>query len=245
MKIFAHRGASGDYPENTMLAFKKALRIGIDGMELDVHKSKDGQLIVVHDEDIQRTFKGKGLIKDYTLEELKSFKCRKFEFINNEECKICTLREVIELIKDEDIILNIEAKTDEIHYDLEEDVLKLINEYELKDKILISSFYHKTIKNFKNLDENIKYGALYECKKDYDTEDNVVEHARKIGVYSINMSRNLVTKEIVKMAHDNGLKVFIYTVNSPIVMRTMIDYNVDGVFTDFPELMKEVLSEII
>lgn len=245
MKIFAHRGASGDYPENTILAFKKAIKIGVDGMELDIHKSKDGQLIVVHDEDVQRTFKGKGLIMDYTLEELKNFECRKFEFIYNNECKICTLREVLELIKNEDMILNIEAKTDEIHYDLEADVLDLIEECGVKDKILISSFYHQTIKNFKKIDNSVKYGALYESEKDYATEANIVEHSKKIGVYSINMSRDLVTKEIVQIAHENGLKVFVYTVNSPTVMRKMIDCNVDGVFTDFPELMKEILSESI
>ena len=78
MKVFAHRGASGDYPENTILSFEKALTLPIDGIELDVHKSKDGKLVVIHDEDVQRTFKGKGLVKDYTLEELRNFKCRKF-----------------------------------------------------------------------------------------------------------------------------------------------------------------------
>ena len=119
MKVFAHRGASGDYPENTMLSFRKSLEIGVDGIELDVHKSKDGKLVVIHDEDIQRTFKGKGLVKDYTLEELQQFTCRKFEFVNNDHCKIPTLRDVFELIKDEDITLNIEAKTDLIHYDIE------------------------------------------------------------------------------------------------------------------------------
>ncbi|MGL5750555.1 MAG: glycerophosphodiester phosphodiesterase [Paraclostridium sp.] len=244
MKIFAHRGASGDYPENTMLAFKKALKIGVDGMELDVHKCRDGQLVVVHDEDIQRTFKGKGRVADYTLEELKNFKCRKFEFENNDEAKICTLEEVIKLIKNEDIVLNIEAKTDEIHYDLEEDVLDLVNKYDVRDKILVSSFYHKTIENFKILDLDIKYGALYYSEKDYDSEDSIVEHANNIGVYSINISEALVTKEVIKMAHEKGIKVLVYTVNSPISMRKMIDLKVDGVFTDFPELMKEVLQEI-
>lgn len=245
MKIFAHRGASGDYPENTMLAFKKALLIGVDGIELDVHKSKDGQLIVIHDEDAQRTYKGKGLIKDYTLEELKSLDCRKFEFRKNGECGICTLRDVIKLIQKEDIILNIETKTDEIHYDLEEDVVNMINEYGVKDKILISSFYHETIKNLKKLDQNIKYGALYENKSNYESHESIVQHAKDIGVYSINISVDLATKETVQMAHNNGIKVLVYTVNSPMVMRKMIDYNVDGVFTDFPELMKEVLYENI
>lgn len=95
MKVFAHRGASGDYPENTMSAFSKALSIGVDGIELDVHKSKGGNLVVIHDEDVQRTFKGKGLIKDYTLKEINSFMCRKFEFDENENCKVPTLREVL------------------------------------------------------------------------------------------------------------------------------------------------------
>ncbi|MGL5328687.1 MAG: glycerophosphodiester phosphodiesterase family protein, partial [Peptostreptococcaceae bacterium] len=117
MKVFAHRGFSGHYPENTILAFEKALCIPIDGIELDIHKTKDNQLVVIHDENIKRTFKGKGLIKDFTLEELKSFKCRKFKYRNNYKCKIPTLEEVILLIKNKNMELNIEAKTDDINYD--------------------------------------------------------------------------------------------------------------------------------
>lgn len=237
MKIFAHRGDSCNYPENTILAFKEALKIGVDGIELDVHKSKDNQLVVIHDEDIKRTFNGKGAIKDYTLEELKSFKCKNLKFADNDECRICTLREVIELIKYEDINLNIEAKTDQVHYDLEEDILKLINEYGVKDKILISSFYHQTIKNFKKLDNNVKYATLYWNEK------NIVKDAKNIGVFSINISTELANKEIVEMAHENNLKVLVYTVNSEDIMKKMIEYNVDGVFTDFPELMKNILSK--
>lgn len=243
MKIFAHRGASGDYPENTMLAFSKALSIGVDGIELDVHKNKDGHLVVIHDEDVQRTFKGKGLIKDYTLEEIKSFICRKFEFIKNENCKIPTLREVFELIKNEDIILNIEAKTDLIHYDLEQDLLHLIKEYGIEDKILISSFNHKCLSILQNLDANFKYGALYEYEKDYAPYDNIVEHAKRLNVYSVNISQELVSKEVVDLAHENGLKVFVYTVNKPNSMRKMIEFNIDGVFSDYPDLMNEVLKE--
>lgn len=243
MEIFAHRGDSGNYPENTILAFKKALEIGVDGIELDVHKSKDNQLVVIHDEDIKRTIKGKGLVKDYTLKELKNFNCRDSKYYNNNDCKICTLREVMELIKNENITLNIEAKTDEIHYDLESDVLDLIYEYGLKDKILISSFYHQTIKNFEKLDDRIKYGALYWDKKGFDTDKKIVEHAKNMGVYSINISTKLVTKDIVKMAHDNKLKVLVYTVNTRSLMQKMIDYNVDGVFTDYPKLMKDILIQ--
>lgn len=243
MKVFAHRGASGDYPENTMLSFRKSLEIGVDGIELDVHKSKDGELVVIHDEDIQRTFKGKGLVKDYTLEELQQFTCRKFEFVNNDHCKIPTLRDVFELIKDEDITLNIEAKTDLIHYDIEQDILNLIYEYKINNKILISSFNHDCINIFKNLDSSINYAALYECEKDYKPECNVFDHAKKLNIYSINISQELVTKEVVDMAHENNLKVFVYTVNKPNSMRKMIELGVDGVFSDYPDLMNEILRE--
>ena len=243
MKVFAHRGASGDYPENTILAFDKALELDIYGLELDVHKSKDGHLVVIHDEDIQITFKGNGLVADYTLAELKKFNCRKFEFIENLNCKIPTLREVFELIKNTDITLNIEAKTDLIHSDLEQDILDLIKEYNFEEKTLISSFNHECIKIFKNLNNNLKYGALYGCKNDYASESNVVEHARKLGVYSINISKDLITKEMVDLAHENELKVFVYTVNTPIIMRKMIEFNVDGVFSDYPDLMNEIIKE--
>ena len=243
MKVFAHRGASGDYPENTLLAFKKASELDIHGIELDVHKTKDGQLVVIHDEDIQRTFNGKGLVKDFTLSEIQEFTCRKFEFIENEDCKVPTLQDVFELFKDTDTVINVEAKTDEIHYELEKDVLDLINEYNLRNRVLISSFNHKCLEIFKGLDSNMKYGALYEYEEDYASEDNIVEHAKKLNVYSINMSRELVSKEIVHMAHENDLKVFVYTVNKPNDMRKMIEYKVDGVFSDYPDLMNEIISE--
>ena len=243
MKVFAHRGASGDYPENTILSFEKALTLPIDGIELDVHKSKDGKLIVIHDEDVQRTFKGKGLVKDYTLEELRNFKCRKFEFINNDLCKVPTLEDVFELIKDKNITLNIEAKTDQIHYDLEQDVLDLVDKYNLRNNVLISSFNHKCLNIFKNIDSDYKYGALYEDERDYAPEKNIVDHAKKLNVYSINISKELVTKEMVNLAHKNNLKVYVYTINSPSQMIKMIDCGVDAVFSDYPELMLEILDE--
>lgn len=245
MIIFAHRGASGDYPENTMLAFRKALEIGVDGIELDIHKCKDGELVVIHDEDIKRTFKGKGLVKDYTLEELREFNCKKFRYRNDSQCKICTLKEVIEIIKNEELILNIEAKTDIIHYNLEQDVLNLINEYDVKNKILISSFHHPTIKKLKNMDSDVMYGALYGYKPEVKIDSDIVDNAIKIGVYSINISKHLVSQEIVEMAHNSGIKVFVYTVNSSRDMKNMIKFEVDGVFTDYPEKMKKILQDNI
>ena len=125
---FAHRGASKYFPENTILSLKEGIKTGADGLEIDVHKTKDNKLVVIHDEDIERTFKGKGLVKNFTLEELKEFKCRNKNFADSLECRIPTLEEVLDVVKASNIILNIELKTDEIHYNgIEKDVIELVN----------------------------------------------------------------------------------------------------------------------
>ncbi len=235
---FAHRGASSDYPENTILALKEGIKCGAKGLEIDVHKSKDNKLVVIHDEDIERTFLGKGLVKDFTLEELKSFKNRKKLFRDNDECHIPTLEEVLDLIKDIDILLNIELKTDVIYYSgIEEDVINSIKSYGIEDKIIISSFNHESIKKVKDI-SNIRTGMLYESPI-----INVIEYAKSLGAYAIHPDIRVVSEELIKEAHENNLKVNIFTVNNPIHMRLLIKNKVDGAFTDYPELLNEILEE--
>lgn len=235
---YAHRGASSDYPENTMLSLKEGINSGAKGLEIDVHKSKDNKLVVIHDEDIERTFMGKGLVKDFTLEELKIFKNRRKLFGDNWECHIPTLEEVLDLIKDEDILLNIELKTDIIQYpNIEEDVINLINKYKLEEKIILSSFNHDSIKKVKSI-SNIKTGILYE-----KPIKDIVKYAKSLGVDAIHPDLRLVSEELLKEAQENNLMVNIFTVNNPIHMRLLIDNNVDGVFTDYPELLNEILEE--
>lgn len=109
-KIFAHRGYSGKYPENTMIAFKKALECGVDGIELDIQLTKDGEVVIIHDETIDRTTTGKGFVIDYTYEELEKFDAS-FKFKDLGFNKIPTLREYFQLVKDYDIVTNVELKT--------------------------------------------------------------------------------------------------------------------------------------
>ncbi len=235
---FAHRGASNDYPENTILSLKEGIKSGANGLEIDVHKSKDNKLVVIHDEDVERTFIGRGLVKDFTLKELKELKNRKKLFRDNKECHIPTLEEVLDLIKDKDILLNIELKTDVIRYEgIEEDVVYLIKKYKIQDKIILSSFNHQSIKKVK-LISNIKTGMLYE-----KPIDNIFEYAKALGVEYIHPDLRLVNEELIKEAHKNNLKVNIFTVNNPIYMRMCIANKVDGVFTDYPELLNEILTK--
>lgn len=235
---FAHRGASNDYPENTILSLKEGIKSRANGLEIDVHKSKDNKLIVIHDEDVERTFIGRGLVKDFTLKELKELKNRKKLFRDNDECHIPTLEEVLDLIKDKEILLNIELKTDVIRYEgIEEDVINLIKKYKIEDKIILSSFNHESIKKVK-LISNIKTGMLYE-----NPINNIFEYAKSLGVEYIHPDLRLVNEELIKEAHKNNLKVNIFTVNNPIHMRMCVANNVDGVFTDYPELLNEILTK--
>ena len=144
-KVFAHRGASGYAPENTLQAFSLAQEQGADGIELDVQLTKDGEVVVIHDETIDRTSTGKGYVRDYTLEELK-----KFSFHNHMEkykgVKIPTLREVLELVKPGKMEVNIELKTGIFWYpDIEEKTMKIVEEAGMEDRVIYSSFNHYSV----------------------------------------------------------------------------------------------------
>ena len=134
--VLAHRGASGHAPENTLEAFRLAMEMGADGFELDVHVSKDGELIVIHDENVKRTTNGEGFIKDMTLAELKELDaCKGMEAYRG--AKIPTLAEVYELVKDTNHIVNVEIKTDNYFYpEIEEKCLALTKEMGMEDRVI-------------------------------------------------------------------------------------------------------------
>ena len=169
MKIFAHRGLSGFYPENTMLAFKKCLDLDIYGIELDVQKSKDNHLVVIHDEKVDRTFNGSGYVKDMTLDELKSLNSSFKNYEENIDCKVPTLREVLLLFKPTNFVINIEIKNNKVKYkNIEEDVVNLVKELNMEKRVLISSFRMKTLKKLKKICPKIKRAYLlsekfYKC----------------------------------------------------------------------------------
>ena len=151
VKIFAHRGASAYAPENTLEAFRLAMEQGADGIELDVQLTKDGELVVIHDETIDRVSNGKGAVRDYTLEELKSFSVSN-HFEQYPDVKIPTLREVLELVKPGHMEINIELKTGIFWYpEIEKKVLDLVKEEEMEDRIIYSSFNHYSVQKIKEL----------------------------------------------------------------------------------------------
>src|SRR5699024_3322251 len=147
MYFMAHRGYSGFYPENTKIAFEKSIQEGYDFLELDVRLSKDGIPVIIHDATINRTSNGgKQFVHDLTLEELKSYDYGSWfaeEFAGE---TILTLEELFQLVEGEEIKLNVELKNGPIiPEDLEEKVLELVNKYNLGDRILFSSFDHRSM----------------------------------------------------------------------------------------------------
>lgn len=230
VKIWAHRGAGGwdkQYaPENTMPAFEKAIEMGADGIELDVQLSKDGEIVICHDETIDRTSNGSGAVRAYTLKELKQFNfCSvhpEFGFV-----EIPTLREVLDFMKDKDFQLNIELKTSNYDYPgLEEATSKLVKEYGLNDRVIYSSFGYASLKKLRQCDKNAQIAIL--CSTDFVLREDI----EALQAIAIHPWEQLVTAERVKKWHEWGVKVNTWSVNKPQRMVDIIAMRIDGFFTD-------------
>lgn len=234
----AHRGDSGDFPENTMIAFKKALENGADGIELDVQLSKDLELVVIHDETLDRTTDGCGYVKDYTYEELLKFDAGyKFSKEFKGE-RIPKLEDVLKLFVNNDFILNIELKNSIINYEgLEEKVYKLIEKYNLEDRVVVSSFNHYSIKKCMDINNKVKVGALVDSCI-YEPQDYI----NSIGADCYHPEFNSLNKEVVKKLKDKKIKINTYTVNKEKDLKNMIDLKVDMIITNYPKKLKELLE---
>ena len=160
-KVWAHRGASAYAPENTIPAFQMAMEMGADGLELDVHESSDGKLMVIHDERIDRTSNGTGRVVDMTCQQLK-----KLDFSNGmpgyKDVRIPTLREVYGLIKDSRMTVNVEIKCDVVIYPgIWDKVISLEREMGMQGRIIYSSFNHYVLQKVRELDPDAEIGLLY------------------------------------------------------------------------------------
>jgi len=219
----AHRGAKAYEPENTLQAFQKALDLHSDGIELDVHLSADGHIIVIHDETIDRTTNGKGLVNTFSLSKLKSF-------LIDEKYQIPTLNEVFDLV-DKKCMINIELKG----LGTAPKVVRIIEEYISEKKwnynnFIISSFEWNMLQETSSLNPNIPIGVL--------TEENVetaLAFAESIKAKAINPDFQLLNKENVQQIQEKGFLVFPWTVNSEVDIQKVKSYQVNGIISDNPD----------
>lgn len=234
-KIWAHRGASQEAPENTLLAFKKAIEMGADGIELDVQMTKDGELVVIHDETIDRTSDGTGYVKDYTLKQLQ---CYNFGKGYAKVATIPTLRQVYELMQSNDLMLNIELKNGIIHYEgMEQKVLELAKEMKMESRLIYSSFNHQSLVYLKQLQKNIKTGVLYA-----DGWLQVADYAVHIGASALHPAVYLINQSLIQNAKKRGLKVHVWTVNEAEDMKRLVQLGVDAIITNTPDLARKVIG---
>lgn len=241
-KNFAHRGFSGKYPENTLLAFKMACETpGCEGIENDVHLTKDGEVVMIHDERIDRTcVNGTGFVKDYTYEELKKFDV---SYIYAGQCEpqhIPTLREYFELVKNYDIITNIELKTSIFEYPgIEQKVWDIIQEYDMKDKVIISSFNHFSVKRMKAICPDIKCGLL--------TESwllDVGNYLKAADVECFHPIYRSLNEETVAEIKAQNVEINTWTVNEEEDIALMINRGVDAVIGNYPDRISKVRAEL-
>lgn len=221
-----HRGYSEKYPENTMMAFKKAINGNFDGVETDVHLTKDKQLVLIHDEKIDRTSNGKGYVKDYTYDELCQFNFNyRFKGI---DAKIPLLEELLDYCKNKDVILNIEIKTDKIHYkDIEQMTYDLIKEKGLLQKVIFSSFYLESLLKLRRIDETLYLGYLY--------EDNYEVNKKKVFKYKFNGAHPkyiFLNEKEINDYQSKGIDVNTWMVNNDDIKDFLVAEGVKTIITN-------------
>lgn len=233
MKIIAHRGFSGVYPENTMLAFRKAIEIGADGIELDVHLSKDGQVMIIHDEALKRTTGLDGVISDYTRAELEKISAGKTKNDEFGFTPIPSLEEYLAFMAEHrDKITNIELKTAPVYYpEIEEKTLELVRKFDLEKNIIYSSFNWLSIERMQCLGTISETGLLFSGMKLY----NQAHIIKSLGINYFHPDFNDLTDEIVKSYLDNKVGLNVWTVNEIEDMKVCLSWNIDGLITNFPD----------
>ena len=226
-QIFAHRGYSASFAENTMGAFIEAEKAGADGLELDVQLTKDGEMVVIHDEKVDRTTTGNGFVKDFLYKEIRKLNANK-KGLKKEQ--IPSLKEVLEWLQSNKLICNIELKNGLIPYEgMEEKVVQLIRSYGLSDRIIISSFNHYSIV------------YCYRIAPEIETAPLFIEgiympwiYSQSIRAKGIHPKHSAMSDNILVNTMDNGIAVRPYTVNKDADMHRLFNINCTAIITDDP-----------
>ena len=241
--VIAHRGASAYYPENTIASFQGAISMGADMVELDVQLTKDGEVVVFHDEKISRCTNGKGRIADQTLIELQALDAGSWFDKKYQAAKIPSLMEVLILCRDK-IAVNIEIKTEAVTESvaggIEEKSLKIAEQSGMREHIVFSSFDPRAIKHLRQINSKAAVAVLFE-KRHYGSmlPSDIVE---LLGADVFNCSQNELSSKWITNLKLNNIPLNIYTVNDENKMKRLIKMGVNGIFTNNPDILKRVVA---
>jgi glycerophosphoryl diester phosphodiesterase len=217
--IIAHRGTSAHAPENTILSFEKAWRFGADMIELDVHETADGHLVCIHDSTVDRTTNGTGEVDSLTLSEIQRFDAGMGQ-------QIPLLEDVLKFSQGR-IQVNIELKI----AGLEERIANLVQDLDITDDIIISSFLHLSLSVIKEISEKIRIAILVQ-----NEIANLPSYTNEISAYAINPAIELTSAMLITNSHELAIKVFPWTVNDEETMMRLLYVGVDGLITDYPDV---------
>jgi glycerophosphoryl diester phosphodiesterase len=218
--VIGHRGAAGHAPENTLGSFVRALEIGVGMIELDVHLSADRQLVVIHDDTLERTTDGSGAVGAFTAAQLKEFDAGDGE-------RLSTLDEVFDFVAGR-CLINVELKGKGTA-----DALIRFLEERNQDGALVSSFDWEMLKRCRELAPALRLAPLAD-----ELNGAVLEKAGELGAWSVNVSRAGLSREFVDKAHRAGFRVYVYTVNEPDEIENIRGMGVDGIISDYPDRLR-------
>jgi glycerophosphoryl diester phosphodiesterase len=230
MKIIAHRGASGHAPENTLAAFKEALKQGVDMVEFDVHALASGEVILMHDHRVNRTTNGKGYVQKLNFSDL-----RKLNAGDNEI--IPTINEVLSLINRQ-LRTNIELKGPDSAVAVADIVKRHLRAGWQPKDFLVSSFNHHELVEFKRLVPTVDIAVLNDA-----IPLGYAEFAEKLEAVAICPSDEFINIPYVEDAHRRGMEVYVWTVNDPEEVERMYVLGVDGIFTNYPDMARKAAKQ--
>nr|WP_325300762.1 glycerophosphodiester phosphodiesterase family protein [uncultured Dysosmobacter sp.] len=241
--LLAHRGFSEAYPENSPLAFQMAAeKTGADGIESDVHITRDGELVIFHDASVERTSNGTGFVKDHTYEEMLALDIGGWKSPEFAGQHIWTLGQLLDFCREAKLLLNLELKNYEVFYrDLEQRVIDEICQRQMQDAVFVSSFNHISMQRFKELCPDIETGLLYD-KPLLDME----AYIRRSNADSMHPRYMLLQyqPELVELYHSRGMKVNTWTVNDGEAMEDMMARGVDCIISNRPDLLCRVADRL-
>lgn len=233
--IVGHRGGAGLAPENTLAAFRNALELGIDGIEFDVQRTVDGEVIVFHDEVVDRITGESGRVEHLTLEEIKRLDVGKNFDPKFTGERIPTLRETFEFLRGTELILHIEFKDAWLFEGIEQQVVKLIREFDYVERVQLRAFYHPALFTAHQIDPEIAISELW------------YQHmptAEETNFRTINAMAEYYTAEVIADIHGRGQKATAWTVNETDIAEKLIEMGIDGMTSDFPDRLMPLVRKI-
>ncbi|MDO5702196.1 MAG: glycerophosphodiester phosphodiesterase family protein [Lachnospiraceae bacterium] len=240
--LYAHRGFSGSYPENSPIAFQMAAeKTSVDGIESDVHISRDGKLIIFHDAVLERTSNGRGYIKDHTYDELLELDIGSWMSPEFAGQHIWTLGQLLDFCRETKLLLNLELKNYEVFYEgLEEMVINEITARKMEEQVSISSFNHISMQKFKMLNPEIETGLLYD--KPFLDMEAYIARSNADNMHPRYMLLQY-QPELMDLYHSRGMKVNVWTVNEEADMRDMAKRGVDGIISNEAATLCRVIQK--